>query len=191
MSASTPTQPSGPPVPPVKPILSSPGAYMANFQSPGSGGPGSVVGAAAAPGSTGASPVAPITAGIHSSNKTHEKPTIAARPIPPPTLPKYSSSFNKIDRDRNEFTKIDKAEREKVWLNCLLLSFCAVIDDLSCVWYEFMTDKSCSINFNQLLLFCLFVIGLLILCDLNVYCLFQPTRSLNVSLHWLLIFNVE
>lgn len=114
MSASTPTQPSGPPVPPVKPILSSPGAYMANFQSPGSGGPGSVVGAAAAPGSTGASPVAPITAGIHSSNKTHEKPTIAARPIPPPTLPKYSSSFNKIDRDRNEFTKIDKAEREKV-----------------------------------------------------------------------------
>nr|XP_029733125.1 septin-7 isoform X3 [Aedes albopictus] len=113
MSASTPTQPSGPPVPPVKPILSSPGAYMANFQSPGSGGPGSVVGAAAAPGSTGASPVAPITAGIHSSNKTHEKPTIAARPIPPPTLPKYSSSFNKIDRDRNEFTKIDKAEREK------------------------------------------------------------------------------
>nr|XP_029726344.1 septin-7 isoform X2 [Aedes albopictus] len=114
MSASTPTQPSGPPVPPVKPILSSPGAYMANFQSPGSGGPGSVVGAAAAPGSTGASPVAPITAGIHSSNKTHEKPTIAARPIPPPTLPKYSSSFNKIDRDRNEFTKIDKAEREKL-----------------------------------------------------------------------------
>ncbi|XP_062710296.1 septin-7 isoform X3 [Aedes albopictus] len=113
MSASTPTQPSGPPVPPVKPILSSPGAYMANFQSPGNGGPGSVVGAAAAPGSTGASPVAPITAGIHSSNKTHEKPTIAARPIPPPTLPKYSSSFNKIDRDRNEFTKIDKAEREK------------------------------------------------------------------------------
>ncbi|XP_062710299.1 septin-7 isoform X6 [Aedes albopictus] len=114
MSASTPTQPSGPPVPPVKPILSSPGAYMANFQSPGNGGPGSVVGAAAAPGSTGASPVAPITAGIHSSNKTHEKPTIAARPIPPPTLPKYSSSFNKIDRDRNEFTKIDKAEREKL-----------------------------------------------------------------------------
>lgn len=114
MSASTPTQPSGPPVPPAKPILSSPGAYMANFQSPGSGGPGSVVGAAAAPGSTGASPVAPITAGIHSSNKTHEKPTIAARPIPPPTLPKYSSSFNKIDRDRNEFTKIDKAEREKL-----------------------------------------------------------------------------
>lgn len=114
MSASTPTQPSGPPVPPVKPILSSPGAYMANFQagslnSAGTGTPGG-----AAPGSTGASPVAPITAGIHSSNKTHEKPTIAARPIPPPTLPKYSSSFNKIDRDRNEFTKIDKAEREKV-----------------------------------------------------------------------------
>ncbi|XP_062553069.1 septin-7 isoform X4 [Armigeres subalbatus] len=114
MSASTPTQPAGPPVPPVKPILSSPGAYMANFQSgslSGAGSPGSVGGGT--PGSTGVSPVAPITAGIHSSNKTHEKPTIAARPIPPPTLPKYSSSFNKIDRDRNEFTKIDKAEREK------------------------------------------------------------------------------
>lgn len=115
MSASTPTQPAGPPVPPVKPILSSPGAYMANFQSgslSGAGSPGSVGGGT--PGSTGVSPVAPITAGIHSSNKTHEKPTIAARPIPPPTLPKYSSSFNKIDRDRNEFTKIDKAEREKL-----------------------------------------------------------------------------
>ncbi|XP_058832826.1 septin-7 isoform X3 [Topomyia yanbarensis] len=109
MSASTPTQPAGPPVPPVKPILSSPGAYMANFQSSplNSSGNGNPV----TPGTT--SPAAPITAGIHSSNKTHEKPTIAARPIPPPTLPKYSSSFNKIDRDRNEFTKIDKAEREK------------------------------------------------------------------------------
>lgn len=112
MSASTPTQPSGPPVPPVKPILSSPGAYMANYQSTGPGA-GAVPGGM--PGSAGnTSPAAPITAGIHSSNKTHEKPTIAARPIPPPTLPKYSSSFNKIDRDRNEFTKIDKAEREKV-----------------------------------------------------------------------------
>ncbi|XP_058463239.1 septin-7 isoform X3 [Malaya genurostris] len=112
MSASTPTQPSGPPVPPVKPILSSPGAYMANFQSSplnSSSGNGTPL----TPGSVGTSPAAPITAGIHSSNKTHEKPTIAARPIPPPTLPKYSSSFNKIDRDRNEFTKIDKAEREK------------------------------------------------------------------------------
>ncbi|XP_058832825.1 septin-7 isoform X2 [Topomyia yanbarensis] len=110
MSASTPTQPAGPPVPPVKPILSSPGAYMANFQSSplNSSGNGNPV----TPGTT--SPAAPITAGIHSSNKTHEKPTIAARPIPPPTLPKYSSSFNKIDRDRNEFTKIDKAEREKL-----------------------------------------------------------------------------
>ncbi|XP_055629443.1 septin-7 isoform X3 [Toxorhynchites rutilus septentrionalis] len=111
MSASTPTQQSGPPVPPVKPILSSPGAYLANFQSnplnSSGAGPGT-------PGSTGAVSTAPITAGIHSSNKTHEKPTIAARPIPPPTLPKYSSSFNKIDRDRNEFTKIDKAEREKL-----------------------------------------------------------------------------
>ncbi|XP_058463238.1 septin-7 isoform X2 [Malaya genurostris] len=113
MSASTPTQPSGPPVPPVKPILSSPGAYMANFQSSplnSSSGNGTPL----TPGSVGTSPAAPITAGIHSSNKTHEKPTIAARPIPPPTLPKYSSSFNKIDRDRNEFTKIDKAEREKL-----------------------------------------------------------------------------
>uniref|UniRef100_A0A182JXS3 Septin-type G domain-containing protein n=1 Tax=Anopheles christyi TaxID=43041 RepID=A0A182JXS3_9DIPT len=107
MSASTPTAQQaagpgagGPPVPPVKPVLSSPGAYMANFQATG-GVPGSTV----AP---------PITAGIHGTNKTHEKPTIAARPIPPPKLPNYSSSFNKIDRDRNEFTKIDKAEREKL-----------------------------------------------------------------------------
>ncbi|XP_055537368.1 septin-7 isoform X2 [Wyeomyia smithii] len=111
MSASTPTQPpAGPPVPPVKPILSSPGAYMANFQSSPLN---SATGAPTAP-AVGGSPAAPVTAGIHSSNKTHEKPTIAARPIPPPTLPKYSSSFNKIDRDRNEFTKIDKAEREKL-----------------------------------------------------------------------------
>lgn len=46
-----------------------------------------------------------------------EKPAIAARPVPPPTLPKYSSSFSKADRDRNEFNtgaKIDRAEREKV-----------------------------------------------------------------------------
>lgn len=83
----------GPPVPPAKPVLSSPGAYMANFTS---------------------STTTP-TAGIHGVNKTHEKPAIAARPIPPPTLPKYSSSFSKVDRDRNEFTgKIDRAEREKV-----------------------------------------------------------------------------
>ena len=110
MSTSTPTAQQtagpgagGPPVPPVKPVLSSPGAYMANFQGSGGGGGMPV----AAP---------PITAGIHGTNKTHEKPTIAARPIPPPKLPNYSSSFNKIDRDRNEFTKIDKAEREKVSL---------------------------------------------------------------------------
>ncbi|XP_061501702.1 septin-7 isoform X23 [Anopheles gambiae] len=111
MSTSTPTAQQtagpgagGPPVPPVKPVLSSPGAYMANFQGSGGGGGMPV----AAP---------PITAGIHGTNKTHEKPTIAARPIPPPKLPNYSSSFNKIDRDRNEFTKIDKAEREKVSLH--------------------------------------------------------------------------
>lgn len=105
MSASTPTQQTGaggPPVPPVKPVLSSPGAYMANFQGTTGGGGGATV------------PTPPITAGIHGTNKTHEKPTIAARPIPPPKLPNYSSSFNKIDRDRNEFTKIDKAEREKL-----------------------------------------------------------------------------
>lgn len=99
--ASTPTGQPGapvtgpPPVPPTKPVLSSPGAYMANFNS---------------------STTTP-TAGIHSVNKSHEKPAIAARPIPPPTLPKYSSSFSKVDRDRNEFStgsKIDRAEREKV-----------------------------------------------------------------------------
>jgi hypothetical protein len=107
----TPTQqhtPTGPPpVPPVKPILSSPGAYMANYS----------------PGTTGSSSTTTITAGIHSSNKTHEKPAIAARPIPPPTLPKYSSSFNKADRDRNEFVgKIDRTDRDKVWC----FSFCSV-----------------------------------------------------------------
>lgn len=104
--ASTPTgqpitQVTGPPpVPPTKPVLSSPGAYMANFSS---------------------NTTAP-TAGIHSVNKSHEKPAIAARPIPPPTLPKYSSSFSKVDRDRdrNEFStgsKIDRAEREKVCIS--------------------------------------------------------------------------
>lgn len=57
------------------------------------------------------------TATIHSINKTHDKPAIAARPVMPPTVPKYSSSFGKIDRDRNEFggAKLDRIEREKVW----------------------------------------------------------------------------
>lgn len=66
------------------------------------------------------------TAGIHSANKTHDKPVIAARPIPPPTLPKYSSSFSKSDRDRNEFSaaaKIDRAERDKV---CIYYCPCLV-----------------------------------------------------------------
>lgn len=57
------------------------------------------------------------TATIHSINKTHDKPAIAARPVMPPTVPKYSSSFGKIDREKNEFggAKIDRLEREKVW----------------------------------------------------------------------------
>lgn len=83
-----------PPIPPAKPVvLSSPGAYMANF-------------AGSAP-----------TATVHGVNKQQmhsEKPAIAARPIPPPTLPKYSASFGKVDRDRNEFVgKLDRVEREK------------------------------------------------------------------------------
>lgn len=89
--SSTPSQ-GPPPVPPAKPILSSPGAYMSTFQSG-------------------------HTATIHSFNKTHDKPAIAARPIPPPTVPKHSSSFGKIDRERNDFgggAKIDRLEREKV-----------------------------------------------------------------------------
>lgn len=91
--STTPASTHCPPVPPAKPTLSSPGAYMANFTS---------------------SATIPATAGIHSVNKSHEKPAIAARPIPPPTLPKYSASFNKVDRERNEFGKLDRAEREKV-----------------------------------------------------------------------------
>lgn len=92
---STPTQPTPPngppPVPPTKPVLTSPGAYIPTFSTP--------------------------TAGIHSSNKTSEKPIIAARPIPPPTLPKYSSSFTKADREPISSAlggKIDRLEREKV-----------------------------------------------------------------------------
>lgn len=84
------------PAPMAKPTISSPGSYMSSFS-----------GNATIP-----------TAGIHGVNKTHEKPAIAARPIPPPTLPKYSTSFSKSDRDRNEFAtgsiKLDKVEREKV-----------------------------------------------------------------------------
>lgn len=89
--SSTPTAQGPPPVPPTKPILSSPGAYMSSFQSG-------------------------HTATIHSFNKTHDKPAIAARPIPPPTVPKHTSSFGKIDRDRNDFVgaKIDRLEREKL-----------------------------------------------------------------------------
>lgn len=90
--SSTPTS-GPPPILSAKPVLSSPGAYIGSFTS---------------------STTAP-TAGIHSVNKQHEKPAIAARPVPPPTLPKYSSSFSKVDRDRNEFGgSIDRAEREKV-----------------------------------------------------------------------------
>lgn len=92
--AGTPTS-GPPPILTSKPVLSSPGAYHN-------------AAAAAVP------PPLP-TAGIHSVNKTHEKPTIAARPVPPPTLPKYSSSFSKSDRDRNEFGgSIDRADRDKV-----------------------------------------------------------------------------
>ncbi|XP_063699059.1 septin-7 isoform X5 [Culicoides brevitarsis] len=91
---STPTQPTPPngppPVPPTKPVLSSPGSYMANFST------------------------ATPTAGIHNSNKQHEKPAIAARPIPPPTLPKYSSSFTKADAPSIPGAKIDRLEREKL-----------------------------------------------------------------------------
>lgn len=135
--ASTPTGQSStgpPPVPPTKPILSSPGAYMANFTS---------------------STTTP-TAGIHSVNKSHEKPAIAARPIPPPTLPKYSSSFSKIDRDRNEFStgsKIDRAEREKVckcfnkkkyytckWKSFVMFSYIVVLGWEPCIFDLFLLN---------------------------------------------------
>lgn len=62
-------------------------------------------------------------AGIHGVNRNSvssvpgEKPAIAARPIPPPTLPKYTSSFGKIDR----------AEREKVcFIDRDRITYCAV-----------------------------------------------------------------
>ncbi|XP_055838319.1 protein peanut isoform X6 [Episyrphus balteatus] len=93
-----------PPIPPTKPILSSPGAYKHNYVNSTN---------------INLSSSGTLTAGIHSVNKAHlppgtgEKPAIAARPIPPPTLPKYSSSFGKIDRERNDFAKLDRAEREK------------------------------------------------------------------------------
>lgn len=113
MSAPVPHPTQGPPVPPTKPVLSSPGSYMSQYTSPGSGASALPSAGSAAPAAATAAPAA--TAGIHSVNKSHEKPAIAARPIPPPTLPKYSSSFSKSDRDRNEFGgKLDRAEREKV-----------------------------------------------------------------------------
>lgn len=115
---SHPTQ--GPPVPPAKPVLSSPGAYMANFSHNSH--------------SSGTSTVVTPTAGIHSVNKSHEKPAIAARPIPPPTLPKYSSSFSKSDRDRNEFAgKLDRVEREKV--DIIRSKFCFYIIVLDFFYY--------------------------------------------------------
>lgn len=107
MSAGTPTGSNGPPpLPPSKPVLSSPGAYKLNAIN--------VI-------NSNSNSVGNVTAGIHSVNKSHtptgvggEKPAIAARPIPPPTLPKYSSSFSKVDRERNDFSKLDRADREKV-----------------------------------------------------------------------------
>lgn len=104
----TPTS-APPPILSAKPVLSSPGAYIGSFSS--------------------SSTTAP-TAGIHSVNKTHEKPAIAARPVPPPTLPKYSSSFSKVDRDRNDFgASIDRAEREKVQslTHSLALTLCKTL----------------------------------------------------------------
>lgn len=90
-NGSAATTPSGgpPPLPATKPVLTPSGSYVGGV------------------------------AGIHSVNKQHtavpgEKPAIAARPIPPPTLPKYTSSFGKIDR----------AEREKV---CACLSVIFVL----------------------------------------------------------------
>lgn len=88
MSSTTPTGP--PPIPPTKPILSTPGSYMSTFGTSGH------------------------TATIHSINKTQDKPAIAARPIPPPTVPKYTSSFGKIDREKNDFGGLNRLEREKV-----------------------------------------------------------------------------
>lgn len=153
---STPTGQSGapltgpPPVPPTKPVLSSPGAYMANFTS---------------------STTQP-TAGIHSVNKSHEKPAIAARPIPPPTLPKYSSSFSKVDRDRNEFTtgsKIDRAEREKVcidWTKFFISLTLSIYESLvNGAALSFCVSLSLSQPMNQ---FVHFVCSVKVL-NLNVY----------------------
>ncbi|XP_055374624.1 septin-7 isoform X7 [Condylostylus longicornis] len=102
-----------PPIPPTKPILSSPGSYKQNFVNTNNTNLFGTIGSI-----NNTTPL--VTAGIHSVNKSShsgggsgDKPAIAARPIPPPTLPKYSSSFGKIDRDRNEF-KIDRADREKL-----------------------------------------------------------------------------
>lgn len=75
MSSTTPTGP--PPVPPTKPILSSPGQYMSSFHSG-------------------------HAASIHSINKSQDKPAIAARPVLPPTVPKYSSPFAKPERTDRE-----------------------------------------------------------------------------------------
>ena len=105
LSAGQPTGP--PPIPPSKPVLSSPGSYKQNFINTTN---------------INLSSIGNITAGIHSVNKSSsqqhggigEKPAIAARPIPPPTLPKYSTSFGKSDRERNEFGKLDRADRDKV-----------------------------------------------------------------------------
>lgn len=99
-AATTPSGGGPPPLPATKPVLTSSGSY----------GFTSSLAAAAGGGTT--STTAPV-AGIHSMHKQHsvpgEKPAIAARPIPPPTLPKYTSSFGKIDR----------AEREKV---CVIMN---------------------------------------------------------------------
>lgn len=92
MSSTTPTGP--PPVPPSKPILSTPGSYMSTFQAG--------------------------HATIHSINKTQEKPAIAARPVMPPTVPKYNTPTpfgSKIERN-NEREKVWKNKVDKIWCWC-------------------------------------------------------------------------